>query len=56
MIGALIVLATAFVLSLRAPGGRPGPEKRWRGEIVSYSTSRGWPDRLKAWLKGRRKA
>jgi hypothetical protein len=56
MIGALIVLATAFVLSLRSPGGKPGPEKRWRGELVSYSHAPGWPDRLKAWLKGRKKA
>jgi hypothetical protein len=55
MIGALIVLGTAFVLSLRAPGGRPASEKRWRGEVVNYSVP-GWPDRIKAWLKGRKKA
>lgn len=54
MIGGLIVFATAFVLSLRSPGGRSVPEKRWRGQPVSYSGP-GWPTRLKAWLKARKR-
>jgi len=55
MVGALIVLGTAFILSLRAPGGRSVPEKRWRGEPVDYSGI-SWADRLKARLKGRKRA
>jgi hypothetical protein len=55
MIGGLIVFATAFVLSLRAPGGaRRGPEKRWRGQPINDS-GLGWPDRIKAMIKGNKK-
>jgi hypothetical protein len=57
MIAALIVFATAFLLQLMTPKTRrTGPEKRWRGERIDYSTGPTWPNRLKAWLKGRRKA
>jgi VIT1/CCC1 family predicted Fe2+/Mn2+ transporter len=55
MIGGLIVFVTAFVLSLLG-GGRPQTtEKRWRGEPIDLSGP-GWPDRLKAWIKSRKKA
>jgi hypothetical protein len=56
MIGALIVLATAFLLSRNrgAGGGRPAVEKRWRGEPIDLSGP-SLPDRIKAWLKGRRR-
>jgi hypothetical protein len=56
MIGALIVFATAFFLSL--VGGtsrRSGSEKRWRGEPIDLSGP-SWPDRIKAWLKGKKRA
>jgi hypothetical protein len=56
MIGALIVFATAFVLQLSTPGARKGPEKRWRGEPIRNSTGPTWPNRLKAWIKGRKRA
>jgi hypothetical protein len=56
MIGALIVFATAFALQLLSPGGKRAPEKRWRGEPVRYNTQPTLPDRLKSWIKGRRKA
>ena len=55
MIGALIVLATAFILSLRGGGGggNRGPEKRWRGEVLDLrGPSLG--DRIKGLFKGRR--
>jgi hypothetical protein len=54
MIGALIVLATAFIFSLRGGGGGSrGPEKRWRGEVLDLrGPSLG--DRIKAIFKGRR--
>ncbi len=55
LIGGLIVLATAFILSLRAPSARPAQNRRWRGEPVDYSSGPKWPDRLKARLKGRKK-
>ncbi len=55
MLAALIVCATAFMLSLRAPRQRNVPKKRWRGEPVDDSGPR-WPDRVKAWLKGRKRA
>jgi len=42
MIGALVVLATAFVMSMRNGGrssstGGGGTEKRWRGEVIDLS-------------------
>lgn len=56
MIGALIVFATAFLLS-RSRGGatRPAVQKRWRGEPIDLSGP-SLPNRIKAWLKGRRRA
>jgi lysylphosphatidylglycerol synthetase-like protein (DUF2156 family) len=53
MIGSLIVFATAFVLS--RTGGRRAAEsqKRWRGQPMNLSGP-SWPNRLKAWLKGRK--
>lgn len=54
MIGALVVFATAFLLTLRMPGGSRGPEKVWRGEPVSYSGP-AWPTRLKGWIKAKRR-
>jgi hypothetical protein len=55
MIGALIVFATAFLLSRRggAVRGTYG-EKRWRGQPLDLS-SEPLPDRLKAWIKGKRR-
>jgi hypothetical protein len=53
MIGALIVLATAFILSLHSGGGSRSPEKRWRGEVLDLrGPSLG--DRIKGLFKGRR--
>ena len=56
MIGALIVFVTAFFLSRgRSARAAGGGEKRWRGQPIDLSGP-GWPDRIKAWLKGRKKA
>jgi hypothetical protein len=55
MVGAVIVFATAFVLQLTTPRAGRAPEKRWRGEPVSYHGP-SWPARVKAWIKGRKKA
>jgi hypothetical protein len=55
MIGGLIVLGTAFVLSVFGGGsGRTirQPEKRWRGQPLDLSQP-SWPDRVKYWLRGR---
>ncbi len=54
MVAALVVFGTAFVISIATGGrgARPAPEKRWRGQPVNYSGP-GWPDRIKAWIKGR---
>ena len=54
MIGGLIVFATAFLLSTLGGGSKAPAEKRWRGEPMDLSGP-GWPDRLKAWIKGRRR-
>lgn len=55
MIGALIVFATAFFLSLASgTGGRKAPEKRWRGEPMDLRGPT-WADRLKMWLKGKKR-
>lgn len=55
LIGALIVFVTAFFLSIRgAPGGGSATEKRWRGQPLDLSEP-SWPNKLKAWLKGRRR-
>lgn len=53
MIGGLIVFITAAILSRRG-GNAPKLEKRWRGEPIDLSGPP-WPDRLKAWIKGRRR-
>jgi hypothetical protein len=55
LVGALIVFATAFLLSRVGGQRRPAAEKRWRGEPLDLSGP-SWPDRLKAWWKGRRRA
>jgi hypothetical protein len=54
MIGSLVVFATAFLLS--RTGGRRTAEtqKRWRGQPMDLSGP-SWPNRIKAWLKGRKR-
>lgn len=55
LIGAIIVFVTAFLLSTRGGGGMSNvPEKRWRGQPMDLSEP-GWPDKLKAWWKGRKR-
>jgi uncharacterized membrane protein YfcA len=55
MIGALIVFVTAFILSTRGgPSVAQAPEKRWRGQPLDLRRP-GWPDRIKAFLKGRKR-
>ena len=55
LIGALVVFVTAFILSTRGgPVGSQTPEKRWRGQPLDLSGP-SWPDRLKAFLKGRKR-
>ena len=55
MIGALILFATAFLLSRRGGAARGTyGEKRWRGQPLDLS-SEPLPDRLKAWIKGKRR-
>ncbi len=54
LIGAIIVLGTAFFLSTRGGSGvSNAPEKRWRGQPLDLSEP-GWPDKLKAWWKSRK--
>ena len=55
MIGAIIVFVTAFMLSTRGTGPSGAPEKRWRGQPLDLSEP-GWPDKVKAWIKGRKRA
>jgi hypothetical protein len=55
MIAALIVFVTALILSRAGGTRRPTVEKRWRGEPLDLSAP-GWPERLKAWLRSRRRA
>ncbi len=55
MIAALIVFATAFFLSLGRGGSAAGrQEKVWRGQPIDL-TGPGWPDRIKGWVKGRKR-
>ena len=54
LIGAIIVFVTAFILSTRSSGPVSNvPEKRWRGQPLDLSEP-SWPDRFKAWWKGRK--
>jgi hypothetical protein len=55
MIGALIVFATAFILSRTVTPQQRQVQKRWRGQPLDLSGP-SWPNRVKAWLKGRRRA
>lgn len=52
LIGAIIVFGTAFILSTRGGPVTSAPEKRWRGQPLDL-TEPSWPNRLKAWWKGR---
>ncbi len=55
LIGALVIFTTAFILSTR--GGPTGGqyEKRWRGQPINLSGPN-WPERIKAFLKGKKRA
>jgi hypothetical protein len=56
MVGGLIVFVTAFILSRTVnTAPRQRTEKRWRGQPLDLSGP-SWPNRVKFWLKGRRKA
>jgi len=56
MVGALIVFVTAFFLSLGRGGKKVArADKYWRDRPIDLSGP-SWPDRLKAWIKGRKKA
>jgi hypothetical protein len=52
LIGAIIVFVTAFILSTRGGPTSNVPEKRWRGQPLDL-TEPSWPNKLKAWWKGR---
>jgi hypothetical protein len=52
LIGAIIVFVTAFVLSTRGGPTSNVSQKRWRGQPLDLSEP-SWPNRLKAWWKGR---
>ena len=52
LIGAIIVFVTAFILSTRGGPTANAPEKRWRGQPLELNEP-SWPDKLKAWWKGR---
>jgi hypothetical protein len=59
LIGALVVFGTAFILSTRGGGTAAGRyEKRWRGQPIDLSGHPGpsWPNRIKAFLKGKKRA
>jgi hypothetical protein len=55
LIGALVVFATAFILSTRGGPSAGGYQKRWRGQPMDLSGP-SWPDRIKAFLKGKKRA
>jgi hypothetical protein len=55
LIGALVVFATAFILSTRGSPSGGLVEKRWRGQPIDLSGP-SWPDRIKAFLKGKKRA
>jgi hypothetical protein len=52
LIGAIIVFVTAFILSTRGGPTTNAPEKRWRGQPLDLNEPT-WPNRFKAWWKGR---
>jgi hypothetical protein len=54
LIGALVVFVTAFFLSTRGGPNLQAPEKRWRGQTLDL-TGPSWPDRIKAFFKGRKR-
>ena len=63
MIASLIILVTAFLLSIRAGSNRSSPggagyQKRWRGEPIdlsnNYSNGPSLGDRIARWFKRRR--
>jgi hypothetical protein len=54
MIASLIVFGTAFLLSRLGGTAAPRTNKRWRGQPMDLSGP-GWPDRIKAWVKGRKR-
>jgi hypothetical protein len=55
LIGALVVFATAFFLSTRGGPAANQYEKRWRGQPLDLSGP-SLPDRIKAFLKGKKRA
>lgn len=56
LIGAIIVFVTAFFLSTRGTGpANRVPEKRWRGQPMDLSEPN-MAERLKAWIKRRRRS
>ncbi len=54
MLGGIIVFATAFVLSRSTASAAPKNQQKWRGQALDLSGPT-WPNRLKAWVKGRRR-
>ncbi len=54
LIGAIIVFVTAFLLSTQGGSTSNVPQKRWRGQPLDLSEP-GWPDKLKAWWKSRKR-
>jgi hypothetical protein len=54
LIGALVVFVTAFILSTRGGPAAGQYEKRWRGQPIDLSGP-SWPDRIKAFLKGKKR-
>jgi hypothetical protein len=55
ILAALLVFGVAFLLSrMGGGGGNRGVEKRWRGEPMNLSGP-SWPERIRDWVKGRRR-
>jgi hypothetical protein len=54
MIGSLLVFAAAFLLSKTGGRRAADAQKRWRGQPLDLSGP-SWPNRIKAWLKGRKR-
>ena len=55
MVASLIVCVSAFFLSRGRGATAATGEKRWRGQPIDLSAPN-WPDRIKAWLKGKKKS